>query len=105
MVRHVPPANPEIQFPVEWMRAPVADTPNNWAEVQKSRDGKYTAEAGKETFDVEIKVSLADGKILAGTIDNPVEALTRECSDATLTKCGEPVRHRSRRQIQIALQR
>jgi hypothetical protein len=104
LVRHVPPVNPEIKLPADWMRAPVADTPNNWIEVEKSDDGKYTAEVGKETFGVEMKVSLAHGKILSGTIDNPVEALTRECSDAALMMCSEPVRHQIRREIQIALQ-
>lgn len=104
LVRHVPPVNPEIKLPADWMHAPVADTPNNWIEVEKSDDGKYTAEVGKETFGVEMKVSLADGKILSGTIDNPVETLTRECSDAALTTCIQPVRHQIRREIQIALQ-
>lgn len=86
------------------MRTPVAPTPNNWVAVEKADSGKYTAEVGKETFDVELKVSLVDGKILSGTIDNPLEAVTRECSDAALTQCSEPVRRGIRREIRIALQ-
>jgi hypothetical protein len=33
---------------------------------------------GKETFDVEINVSLVDGKILHATLDNLVVAQNRE---------------------------
>jgi hypothetical protein len=101
VVDQVPPAKPQIRLRAEWMRAPVADTPNNWVQVQKSADGKYSAEIGKETFDVELKVSLADGKIVSATLDNPVEVLARECADLALTSCGEPARYQIRRQIQI----
>lgn len=101
VVRHVPPEKPEIKIPAEWMRAPVADTPNNWVEVEKLPNGKYLAEVGKETFDVQIKVSLVNGKILSAKIDNPVEALRRECADAALTSCGEAAPHHILRQIEI----
>jgi hypothetical protein len=60
---------------------PVAGTPNNWVEVEKRPNGKYLAEVGKETFEVQIKVSLVDGRILSAKIDNPVEAISRECAD------------------------
>jgi len=100
-VRHVPPDRPQISLPAEWMRAPVADMPNNWVQVSKTPDGKFAAAIGKETFDVELKVSLADGRIVSGSIDNPVEVIERECADAALTSCGEPVRYQIRRQIQI----
>jgi hypothetical protein len=83
------------------MHVPVADTPNNWAEVGKSKDGKYVASVGKETFDVVIETSLTDGRILSATMDNPVEVLERECSDAALTSCGEPIRYQIRRLIEI----
>jgi hypothetical protein len=102
VARHVPPSQPTVKLPAEWMHQPVADTPNNWVDVKKN-NGKYVAEVGKETFDVEIKVSLADGKILSATLDNPVEALKRECSDAVLSDCGAPVRHQIRRQIELQL--
>lgn len=101
LVRHVPPEKPEIKIPVEWMRPHVADTPNNWVEVEKRPNGKYLAEVGKETFDVQIKVSLADGRILSAKIDNPVEAVSRECADATLTSCSASVAHHILRQIEI----
>lgn len=101
LVRHVPPEKPEIKIPVEWMRPAVADTPNNWVEVEKRPNGKYLAEVGKETFDVQIKVSLANGKILSAKIDNPVEAVSRECADETLTNCTAPVPHHILRQIEI----
>jgi hypothetical protein len=101
LVRHVVPEKPEIKIPAEWMRAPVADAPNNWVEVEKKPNGKYLAEVGKETFDVQIKVSLADGKILSAKIDNPVEAVSRECADAALTSCTASVPHHILRQIEV----
>jgi hypothetical protein len=59
-----------------WMQTPVADTPNNWIDVKgKNNDGKYVAAVGKETFDVEIKTSLKDGKILSATTDNLVQTI------------------------------
>ena len=102
VVRHVPPAKPQIKLPAEWMRAPVAETPNNWVQVQKSANGKYSAEVGKETFDVELKVTLLDGEIVSATLDNPVEVLARECADVALSSCGEPLRYQIRRQIELA---
>jgi hypothetical protein len=101
VVRHIPPEKPEIRIPAEWMRAPVADTPNNWVEVEKRAEGKYLAEAGKETFEVRIRVSLADGKILSAKIDNPVEAMGRECTDAALMHCGDAAPHHILRQIEV----
>ena len=103
LVRHVPPDQPAVHLPADWMREPVADTKNNWVEVQK-RDGKYIAAAGKETFDVNINVSLTDGKILSATIENPVKARERECEDAGLNKCGEAHPHDILRRIEIALE-
>ena len=66
-------------------------------------NGKYLAAVGKETFDVEIKMSLTDGKILAGSINNPVETIERECEDAALTTCGDSKQHSIRRQIEVDL--
>jgi hypothetical protein len=101
MVRHVPPENPEIKIPVEWMRAPVADTPNNWVEVEKHGENKFVAEIGKETFEVEINVSLKNGKIISAKIDNPVEVLSRGCEDPELSRCGPPKRFQIRRRIEV----
>jgi hypothetical protein len=103
-VRHLPPANPKIKLPAEWMRTPVADTPNNWVELQKGDGGKYSGQVGKETFDAIMKISLVDGKILSATLDNPVEVIERDCSDLALTNCGEPMRYQIRRQVEITLQ-
>lgn len=103
-VRHVPPPNPQIKLPAEWMHTPVADTPNNWVQLQKMDDGKYSGEVGKEVFAAIIKISLADGKILSATLDNPVEVIERDCTDLALTKCGDPMRYQIRRQVEITLQ-
>jgi hypothetical protein len=103
VVHHVSPANPNWQLPAEWMKAPVANTANNWVEVTKTSDGKYEAGAGKETFDVTITVSTADGRILSASMDNPVVMSGRECEDAALTKCGAAKPKTIHRQIEVAL--
>ncbi len=103
LVRHVPPKEPAVKLPVEWMRVPVSDTPNNWVEAKKNNAGKYDVEVGKETFDVEIKVNLADGKILSATLHNPVEAIKKECSDGAFSSCGDATPHHILRQIELRL--
>ena len=102
-VHHVPPAHPNLHLPAVWMQTPVADTPNNWVEVTKTKDGKYRAGIGQETFDVSLTVSTADGGILSASMDNPVVTSTRECEDAALTKCGEAQQHTIHRHVEIAL--
>jgi hypothetical protein len=86
------------------MQAPVADTANNWVEVAKTKDGKYRAAVGKETFDVTIIVSTADGRILSASMENPVATSGRLCEDAALTKCGAPQPHTIHRHVEIALE-
>ncbi|HZM05032.1 MAG TPA: hypothetical protein VFC44_18680 [Candidatus Saccharimonadales bacterium] len=154
VIRHVPPLKPEINIPADWMRAPVADTPNNWVQVSRNDSYRmviatvvgigllllfllfrkwssrrrwmvrtsfflvagllilfavgapyfhYMAMVGQEMFDCDIKVNLADGKILSATMDNPVEVVARPCRDATLTKHGPSFRGHFRRQIEIEL--
>jgi hypothetical protein len=103
VVRHVPPARPEIHIPAEWMETQVSDTANNWIEVTKIGERKYLAEIGKETFDVGVIISLADGKILSATMDNPVSVLARECLDAAAQECGGPERYQIRRQVDVRL--
>ncbi|MGH9822223.1 MAG: hypothetical protein ACREDR_03035 [Blastocatellia bacterium] len=103
LVRHVPPEKPQVNLPVSWMNTNVADTPNNWVEVNKRADGDYIAAVGKETFDVEIKLSLANGKILGVTMDNLIEVSERKCADRDLTRCSEARRYQIRRQIELAL--
>jgi len=102
LVKHVPPKRPEVRLPAAWMNEAVADTPNNWVQVSKS-DGKYTAMVGKETFDVQLKVSLVDGKILSGTLENQVKTRVRDCLDAALMSCGDPRPREILRQVDISL--
>jgi hypothetical protein len=103
LARHVPPQKPQIKLPAAWMQTPVADTPNNWVGVSKNQDGSYSAAVGKETFDVEIKFSLADGRILSGKMDNPVQTIERTCSDAALTQCDAAKPHLILRKVDISL--
>ena len=103
IIRHLPPDKPEIQLPADWMRTPVADTANNWVQVQKSEGGKYLAAVGKETFSVELKLSLDDGKILSGSLDNTVAEIERECTDVALTECSGSKPHSIKRRIEIIL--
>jgi len=71
-------------------------------EVKKNHDS-FIAGVGKETFDVEMKLSLVDGKILWGKLDNTVEQAFRECTDDTLASCGAPTRNQIKRLIEITL--
>jgi len=103
LVCHLPPEKPEVKLPANWMAKPVSDAANNFVQVQRNKDGKYVASVGKETFGVEIKLSLLDGKILSGHMDNTVETIERECADAELAVCGEPTPHLIKRQIEISL--
>lgn len=103
VVRHVPPAQPKVKLAAAWMQAPVADTPNNWIDVKKNQAGKFVAQVGKETFDVELKVGLKDGRILSATLDNLVQLRQRECSDAAFAECGDPSSHQIRRKIELQL--
>jgi hypothetical protein len=104
VVHHVPPQEVEVKLPAPWMHQAVEDTPNNWVEVRRTQDGKYSAAVGKETFDDVIKVCLADGKILPGIIDNLVITVERECDDAALTNCDDP-KPPSRRDCACAMKR
>ncbi|HEV3215251.1 MAG TPA: hypothetical protein VGZ27_05985, partial [Vicinamibacterales bacterium] len=85
-----------------WMQTPIADTPNNYVEVSKTLQG-YSASVGKETFDVVLRIDLADGKILSATIDNPVAKVTRDCADEALTRCGPPRADPTLRRIEMSL--
>jgi len=101
VVRHVPPAQPQIKLPAAWMVNPAGGAANNWVQVEKSSDGKYVAGVGWETFDVQIKISLATGRIVSATMDNPIDVLERDCDDAALAVCRPPDRYRIRRQISL----
>lgn len=86
------------------MHQPVGDTSNNWVQLMKAADG-YVASVGKEIIYVRITVSLANGRILSATMDNPVQVLERTCKDAALMDCGEATRYDIRRQIELTEQR
>lgn len=101
LVRHVPPEHPQIKLPARWMGTPVGASQNNWVQVEKNADGKYIAGVGQETFDVQIKVALATGRILSATMDNPVDVMERSCNDAALNDCGNPERYTIRRQLTL----
>jgi hypothetical protein len=103
LVRHVPPAKGRVKLPAEWMQTPVSDKPNNWVEVQKGQDGKFSAGVGEETFDVELTVSLPSGKILSAHMNNLVKTIVRTCEDEALSKCTDPKAHEISRKISIAL--
>ena len=100
VVKHVVPEEPAIQIPAAWMRAPVADTPNNWVQVRRDGDS-YVAAVGQETFDVELSISLESGRILRATTVNPVETVVRDCADIELADCGEPRRRRIFRRVEM----
>lgn len=105
MVHHVPPEKSKLHPPAEEMRKPVADTANNWIQVQKTKKGSYLAAGGKETFDVRIKISLEDGTILGGSIENPVRTIERDGVDASLAYSSEPQTHALARHVEISLSR
>jgi hypothetical protein len=102
VVRHVPPEKSQVTLPSAWMQTAVADTPNNWVEVDKL-PGNYRASVGRETFTDELIISLVDGKILSATMDNPVKTIARMCTDEALTQCDAPQSHEIIRKIQIVL--
>jgi hypothetical protein len=85
------------------METRVEETPNNWVQVSKLDSGKYLGEVGKETFDVDITLSLVDGKILSAYMDNPVVVFARECADESLTQCGQPEHYQIKRQIELRI--
>ena len=101
VVRHVPPARPAITLRAPWMRVPVGESPNNWVQVARRDSGGFVASVGRETFTATIRLGLGDGKVLAATLNNQVDVLERGCSDSSLTLCGDPVRYRIRRRVEI----
>ncbi len=101
LAKHVPPAKSVIKMPADWMREPIAGLPNNWVQVSRTSDGKYLAGIGKETFDVEIKLSLADGSIISARMDNPVTVSEREGADEALKQCGSATEYKIARVVEI----
>lgn len=105
VVQHIPADPPLIKVPADWMRPPVADTANNWVQVERTASGVYTASIGQEFFDVTLVLSLTDGRILSAHLDNPVQVRERECENEVLTVCGGPIRYEIRRKVDLALER
>jgi hypothetical protein len=87
LIQHVPPPALHVQLPAKWMQEPTSAKPNNFVQVSKQDDG-FTAETGKETFDVRLVVDTRDGHILSAAMHNPVAFTTRTCTDRELTHCG-----------------
>jgi hypothetical protein len=104
LIKHVPPSAPRTRLPADWMRAPVAGTPNNWVLVRKTATG-FAASVGKETFGVTLNVDTSNGKILSARMENPVTKVTRTCSDAALTACGDAQATPILRRIELSLVR
>lgn len=107
IIRHVPPAEPQIKLPAAWMSNPVGDAHNNWVQVQKilgnkpNGKDKYVAAIGQESFEADIQLDLPTGRIISATLDNPVDVLERSCDDAALAVCAAPGRYRIRRKITL----
>jgi hypothetical protein len=101
VIRHIPPAQPQIKLPAPWMSDHVGNSPNNWVQVEKTSDGKYIAGVGQETFEVRIRIAVATGRIVSATLDNPVTVSERACTDAALAACGAPERYTLGRQITL----
>jgi hypothetical protein len=101
-IKHVPPPQPAVHLKADWMKKPVASLPNNWVTISKTATG-YEAGVGQETFDVLIKISTVDGKILHATMYNLVHTVMCSCEDEGLTKCSVPQPHDIIRQVGITL--
>lgn len=104
-VRHVPPAAICGDVPADWMKKPVADTVNNWFQVEKNKKGLYEAGSGKEVFDATVVVLLPSGVISSATMYNPVLVYGKTCRDAALTDCGPLVKDEILRKIKFTLVR
>ncbi len=85
----------------DWMKAPVSGVANNWVQVARADSGRWVAAVGRETFDVTLKVDLRDGRLLAASMENPVDVRERACAESTLVNCGEAVRYRILRKISV----
>jgi hypothetical protein len=100
-VLHLPPHTDKLNLSAAWMTEPVGSRPNNWVEVAVQPDQRYRARVGTESFDVELQISRADGRILSATMHNPVDVVERDCTDRALTACGPSRRYRIDRTITL----
>ena len=102
LIRHVVPKQPQVRLPAEWMRVPVAGTPNNWVQVEK-KGNNYVAGVGQEKFDVRMTLDERDGKILGVELHNPLVTVERTCDDAALVQCGQAATRTSSREVSFWL--
>jgi hypothetical protein len=80
------------------MQESTSAKPNKFVQVFKQDDG-FTAETGRETFDVRLVVDTRDGYILSAAMHNPVALMTRTCTDRELTQCGPEASKTTLREI------
>jgi hypothetical protein len=98
LIQQLPPPELHVQLPAKWMQEPTLAKPSNFVQVSKQDDG-FTAETGKETFDVRLVVDTRDGHILSATMHNPVALTTRTCTDRELMQCGPEASKTTLREI------
>ncbi|MBI3555390.1 MAG: hypothetical protein HY074_03890 [Deltaproteobacteria bacterium] len=90
-VANIPPLHGCTRPPlVAWMNSRVADTENNFFEIERQADGTYHASYGKEIIDTELHIDLGTGRIISGFMHNTVHYLQRVCKDESVLDCGEP---------------
>ncbi len=87
LIQHVPPPALHVQQPAQWMQEGTSAKPNNFVQVSKETEG-FSAETGRETFDVRLVVDTRDGRMLSATMHNPVVFRVRRCTDRDLAQCG-----------------
>ncbi len=73
-------------------------SPPNFVQVSRQGEG-FTAEIGRETFEVKLVVDARDGHILSAAMHNPVALTTRTCTDRELTQCGPEASKTTLREI------
>jgi len=103
-VMHVPPAKSSVALASDWMRVPVGAAPNNWVQVVREGGGAapaFVAAVGHETFDVDIRVDRATGRIVSAVMENPVDVVQRRCRDEALRDCDDPTAYRIFRRIEL----
>ena len=101
VVQHVPPREQHVNLPAPWMRTSVAGVPNF---VQVMRDGDhFTADVGRETFEVRLVVDTRDGRLLSAFMHNPVAITSRKCNDRELMHCGDAVQKITIRKVNLQL--
>jgi hypothetical protein len=48
-----------------------------------------------------LTIDTSNGTIVSATMQNPVQALSRDCRDAALTECGDPRPDPTMREIEM----